>query len=363
MAGSNRRRLYLLGLLVFGAPFVGQAEPYLAVASGQKCVTCHVNPSGGGLRTAFGTAYAQTQIAARSLAEGTAPWTGQVNDWLSLGGDLRGGYDAVDPPGSAESSDFGVSRGTVYLQLRAVPGLLSFYIDQQVAPNRSLNREAFALLTPAGGRYTLKVGKFFLPHGLRLQDDTAFVRQVTGINFDTPDNGVEVGLELGKWSTQLAVSNGTAGGADIDTSKQVSMSTSFVRPRWRVGASYNHNNADLGDREMQSLFAGLQTGPVSWLAEADFITDETSMGQRDIYVSLLEGNWQLRKGHNLKLSYEFLDPNDDIDEDEQERYSLIWEYSPMQFLQSRLGFRAYNGIPDDAASNRNEVFAELHVFF
>ena len=46
-------------------------------------------------------------------------------------------------------------------------------------------------------------------------------------------------------------------------------------------------------------------------------------------------------------------------EDEQERYSAVWEYSPIQFVQSRVGIRRYNGIPNFPASNRNEWFAEL----
>ncbi len=41
----------------------------------------------------------------------------------------------------------------------------------------------------------------------------------------------------------------------------------------------------------------------------------------------------------------------------------MWEYNPIQFVQSRVGVRRYNGIPNIAVSNRDEVFAELHVYF
>lgn len=341
------------------------AEPYIAVESGLKCNNCHTNPSGGGKRTAFGAAYAYTQIAARQVAFGEHEglWNGEVNRWLALGANLRTGFDYADIPGSDSASDSGVSRGTAYLELRAVPGLLSFYVDQQFAPDGSTNREAYALLTPAAGKYTFKVGQIFLPYGLRLQDDTSFVRQVSGINFNTPDDGIEAGLELEKWSVQLAVSEGSAGGPDTDSGEQTSLSAAYARPTWRIGASYNQNNSDLGDRRMQSVFAGLKTGPIAWLAELDFITDESPGGDRDLYASLLEGNWRFRKGHNFKLSYEFFDPDDASGEDELERYSIVWEFSPMQFLQSRIGVRAYNGVPANPASNRDEVFAELHAYF
>lgn len=355
--------IVLAGVAGIRAPALG--EPYIAVASGQKCVTCHVNPTGGGLRTEFGTAYAYGELARRVVTpgDGATQWNGRLGERLSIGGDLRAGLEYVDTPGEDEQSEFGVERGTVYAAFRAVPDLVTLYVDQQVAPGGSSNREAFALLTPAGGKYTVKAGQFFLPYGLRLQDDSAFVRQVTGINFDTPDRGVEAGLELGPWSAQLALTNGTAGGPEVDSGKQLSFSGSHVRPMWRVGASYNLNDADLGDRRMSSFFAGLRTGPIAWLGEVDFIVDEMPGPNRDRYVSLLEGNWLFADGHNLKIGYEFFDPDENVDENERERYSVVWEHTPMQLLQSRIGVRVYNGVPDDAPANRDEVFAELHVYF
>lgn len=358
-----RMALYALTLAAAAGLKPAAAEPYLAVYTGFKCAQCHTNPAGGGKRSVFGTAWAQAELAQRVVG-GADGWTGEINRWVGVGADLRTGLDYVDTPGADEVSDFGVSRATVYAELRPIPGLLSVYVDEQVAPGGTINREAYALLTPRMGKYTVKAGQFFLPFGWRLQDDTAFVRQVTGINFDTPDNGVELGLELPKWSTQLAVTNGTAGAPDADSGKQLSLVSSYVASRWRVGASVNTNNADLGDREMYGVFAGLRTGPIAWLAELDEVSDDLpGGGSRDMQVSLLEGNWRLAKGHNLKLSYEFFDPDDVADEDELERYSLIWEYSPIQFLQARIGWRAYNGVPSVAATNRDEVFAELHAFF
>jgi hypothetical protein len=350
---------------LFAAGSAARAEPYLAVANGFKCMQCHTNPTGGGKRNVFGMTYGRTQLARRTvLTDGTSPgWNSSVNQWLGIGGDYRGGYRDIDVPGRPSQSDTEVTKSTVYVEVKAIPQLLTFYFDEQVAPDHSIDRERFVLWTPKQGKYTVKAGQFFLPFGWRLQDDSAFVRQRSGINFDTPDDGIELGLELPKWSAQAAFTNGTAGAGSEPGKDQVSLSAAFLQPRWRVGASYNVNDDPLGDRTMQAVFAGFNTGPIAWLAELDFIEDDSPTGSRDIYATLVEGNWRIAKGHNLKGTYEFLDPSDNVGEDEQERYSVVWEHSPIQFLQTRVGFRAYNGVPELPLSNRDELFAEIHVYF
>jgi hypothetical protein len=363
-----RRSLFAAACVIFGIVLFAEpsrAEPYLAVANGFKCAQCHVSPTGGGKRNLFGMTYARTQLASRTvLAESDLPdWNSRFNKWFGVGGDYRGGYLDVDVPGRPSESQTRVTKSTVYAEVNAIPNRLTFYFDEQVAPGNSIGRERFGLWAPMGGKYWIKAGQFFLPYGLRLQDDSAFVRQRSGINFDTPDDGIELGLELPKWSAQLASTNGTAGEGSAPGKDQWSLSATYLKPRWRLGASYNLNDDPLGDRTMLALFAGFNTGPITWLAEVDFIEDDLASFSRETYATLFEGNWRIAKGHNLKATYEFLDPSDTASEDEQERYSVVWEHSPIQLLQTRVGFRAYNGIPSLPSSNRDELFAELHFYF
>ncbi len=341
------------------------AEPYFAVQKGLHCSACHSNPAGGGKRNVYGNVFSQQELAAERVGGANSPmWTGNVNDWLAIGANLRGRYEYIDTPNQDETSEFDVTRATVYVEANVIPNRLTVYVDQQVAPGSSINREAYARLRDKSGKWHLTGGQFYLPYGLRLQDDTAFVRQVTGINFTTPDRGVQVGYESGPWSTMLAVTNGTGGGAEIDTGKQASFIATYVKPGWRAGVSLNNNDADAGDRQMQNVFFGLRTGPIAWLAEVDWIKDDLATGgELDGLAGLIEGNWSPRKGHNLKLSHEYFDPDVDTDEDHQARWSLVWEYSPMQFVQSRFGIRLYDGIPQVDTQNRDVLFLELHGFF
>jgi hypothetical protein len=296
-----------------------------------------VSPTGGGLRTAFGNTWAQTQLATRRLiAEGEEPWTGQLGRYVALGGNVRANAESVRVPDQSRTSEFDLAEARLYLDVAVIPNRLSVQLDERVAPGNAENLEANVRFWIREGAFYLKAGRVYLPFGWRLEDDTAFVRQLSGINMQTPDEGVELGVESGSWSVQLAASNGTGGGPEVDDGKQLTARAEFAQPLWRLGAGLVANEADAGDRQGAALFAGLRVGPTSWLAEIAYIDDDgLGAAGRKLLASHVEVNWRLRQGHNVKGAFEWLDPDDDVDEDEQTRASLLYEWSPIEFLQVR----------------------------
>ena len=127
---------------------------------------------------------------------------------------------------------------------------------------------------------------------------------------------------------------------------------------------FNLNDAKVGDRQMHNIFAGFRTGRIAWLGEIDYIIDDgTPTGRRSLWTSLIEANIALKRGHNLKATFEYFDPDTDVSENQQNRLSLVWEYFPIQFFQTRLGYRRYDGIPQNPAQNREQLFLELHLLF
>ena len=358
------RRAPPIFLLLWLASTALHAEPYLAVQQGFKCVQCHVNPTGGGLRNAFGNAFAQTQLPAHRIDTGDQVWLGEVSKFLSVGGDLRADASRTDVPRQRSLNQFEVEETRLYVNLSPIPERLSIYVDERVAPGAASNMEAYARYWTANHRWYVKAGQMYLPFGLRLEDDSAFTRQVPGINMTTPDSGVEIGWESGAWSAQFAVSNGTAGAPENDNGKQFISQAVYVTSRWRLGAAISINNADVGNRDAYGVFAGLRTGPIAWLAEADLIADSSfPEGERRLVSGLLEGNWRVRQGHNLKVTAELSDPDRAVSEDQQTRWSVIYEYTPIQFLQLRAGLRRYDGIPQNDLQNRKLYLIQLHGFF
>ena len=321
-------RYVLLAVLALGWLFVAMpvgAEPYLAVRSGNQCLTCHVNKTGGGKRTVYGNAFGQVTMPARAPE---SFWNGVVMDYLAVGANLRAGAIATNTPGEDDTFEFDVEEAQIYLEFPLLPSLFTIYMDQQVSPGTN-TREIFGLFTLLKNKAWIKAGRIFRPFGWRLEDDSEFVREVVGYNMNTPDDGVEAGITLNGFEVILAVTNGSAGGPEDNTGKQFSLLASYISNMWRVGFSGNFNDAGEDERSVVGGFAGLRTGPISWLGEIDYIDDQSlgTDGRKQV-VGFVEGNWLIRQGHNLKLTYGGFDPDDDVSNDQQNRYSIVYEYIP-----------------------------------
>ena len=349
----------LFSLMLLACSATAFAEPYLAVKSGQKCASCHVSPTGGGLRNDFGQAFGRTLAQ-----DGATPSTidGKVAPNIRLGGDFRGALRLTDGDDQPAQNQFQVERLSLYLQAQLIPQRLTLYLDQQFAP-ASDNRTGWVMWKSSSQNAYLRGGKFFLPYGLRLEDDTALIRQVSGINFSSADTGIELGIDQNAWSAQLAVTNGTAGAAEIDRDKQVSARLAYIVSGWRAGVSVNSNRSADSSRKMANIFAALNAASAQWLFEFDQIQDDNGAGEVTQQVLLAEVNKPLAVGHNLKLTHEWHDPNIDVDENERVRNSIVWEYSPLQQMQLRSGVRISEGIPQQPQFNTQEVFGQLHVWF
>ena len=196
-----------------------------------------------------------------------------------------------------------------------------------------------------------------------MQDQTAFVRELSGISMTTPEQGVEMGYEHAAWSAQLDLTNVPASGSGAKAGHQVTGQLVYVRPLWRLGAATSLTQSDAGNRRVAGLFAGLRTGPISWLGEIDAVRDESFAGGRTLAAGLFEADWRIRKGHNLKFTAESYDPDRAVAEDQQARYSVVYEFTPIPFLQLRAGYRRYRGIPQSSVENQRLSFVELHGYF
>ncbi len=351
---------------------VAADEPYLAVRTGFRCAVCHTNRTGGGKRNDFGVVFAQTRLPMKVTGlgkEGSFVAT-RITDLLSLGADLRVNtsreFTGTNPKNPL------ISEGNIYVEARVIPDRLTIYADQIVAPGSPRTREIFVLLSGLPAESYLKVGKFFLPYGLRLLDDGEFIRQTTGFNYTNSDQGIELGVEPGTLSLAVALTNGTQGAAENNSSKQVSGLASLVFSRFRVGASASRNDAPAGRQDVVGAFGGFRLGRFAFLGEFDYIfvdppeqlpagfPDDPDLG--DQFAAFVEGDLLLARGLNVKVTYGFLDPDRGIGENARTRLRFGVEPFITQFLQVSIFYTLLEDIPQ-ATADRDKLTVELHGFF
>ena len=164
-------------------------------------------------------------------------YPGRLLPNLSAGGEFRlSNLSRFGMAASDSTNSFDVGEANVYAHLFFLDGAAGLYLDETVGPGGAAAREVYGLVRGPWGTYA-KAGRMMLPFGLRLQDDAAFIREVTGFNYGVQDLGVEVGAEPGPFSLSVSFSNGTQGSTDNNKDKQVAGVASFIQRHWRIGGS------------------------------------------------------------------------------------------------------------------------------
>ncbi|MBL4910455.1 MAG: hypothetical protein JKX78_10650 [Alteromonadaceae bacterium] len=340
------------------------AEPYLAYKNNLKCMACHVNPNGGGLRNDFGRIYGQQLLPSKAASYDTTTLA-KLTQFLTLGANSRFNATFQQNENGDKSQGFALSSTQIYLNIALPKTGLSFYLDQQVAPGTAINREAFVMYKFASGNF-IKAGKLFLPYGLRIEDDSAFIRQSTGMNFDNSDNGVEFALDYSNTTIDFFVANGTSQASNNDNKFLYGIRAEHLFSNFRVGTTAMLND---GDKQVQqyNIYGGAHFGDFTLLTEVDYLilSQANPFDQSDIkqLVGLAEVNYQWQRGINLKFTAEYFDSDLDVNENQQTRYSVVAEYTPFANIQLRLGYRQQDDIPQKPQQNNDLLFVQSHFYF
>lgn len=356
------KKYLLFSLLLLPSQLL--AEPYMAIRGitlGLKCSSCHVNRTGGGQRTGMGAVHGVTDLPWKKIEVKVMHWT-LFDDLISFGADFRFLNQTTFLEENTMNT-FQTDKANVYLSVRLVPDRVSLHLDESIAPGGAQSREVFGLVDlPASG--WLKGGKFLLPYGLRLEDDRAFIREVPGINYTTPDLGFEVGFEPGKWTIVSSFTNGTSGSIDTNTSKQVVGTLAYVSDSFRLGASGSYNSGAESSKNSAAIWGGFRYGRAVFLTEVDFVRDEiTSVQKRSRIVTYAETDFLIGNGWNLKAAYEYYDPDVDIEENQRDRIIIGIEPFLAPFIQAALFYRFNQSIPQNRAQNADELTFRFHIYF
>jgi hypothetical protein len=367
----------LLALAAF-APTPARAEPFFMVRAGAKCNDCHVNQTGGGMRTAFAHIHAHDilrDLQLLPIPKGVERLDPQLHSHVRIGTDVRIRdtmlfEDKPNAQGEVKnnrawrkyltSNDFDVPQARFYFLLDLWPEIASLYVDESFAGGAE-NRELFGLFRGfLPYDFYVKGGRFYPTFGLRPQDDAPFIRSATGFTFQNPDEGVEIGFAPGPFFLAMDVVDGIEGDTDVmyTVNGYTLIDEVPVVQNVLAGMSYARQS---NKRWVMGWYGGANLWKFTGIGEFDLIDDRTvgSLPARDRFAAYAELNFLMFDWLNARGTFNFLDVRGDRN---RTQYTIGLEPFIDKFFQPRIQYRINNGPPSQPAQNTAELWFELHIF-
>lgn len=363
-----------VSILLLGSS-AAEALPRFASRTGAQCQSCHVDPSGAAMRQAFGVQYGREQLPVPGWSQdlGIEDFSNAIGNALGVGADLRTLYFSQQSRSGGFNDAFFQMQGDLYLNFK-VAKKVSLFLNKGLYSGF----EAFALLSILPSRGHIKVGKFIPDFGTKIDDHTTYIRTYTGFSpeFSRPElTGVEAGIAPGGLTLTGGVYNATDGvGSGTGNRKSYLGRVEYMlSPGGDVHLSLGGNvfgNAALkapvaGPADaMQTLvgaFGALSVGQFTLFGETDWIQSRGSATPVPrAFVSYVEADYPVVTGVDLKVAYDFYDPDLDLKTGTASRYSVGVEVFPLPGVEVRPMYRIVNGT---VASLKNEFDMMLHLYF
>lgn len=344
-----------------------EALPRYSARYEQGCDLCHLDPTGGGMRTP----YAEKDLVPREFvmpAHKASKPLGvptQLAPGVSFGVDLRELYAASHP--ATSGLDFFFMESNVYVAFQPDPKTL-FYVNQGM----SGTLEVFGLRYLLPGNGYLKAGRFTPAYGWKFDDHTHFVRSELG--FTPPamsDVGVEAGFSPQGGDFRIGLLNGNRGsimGADQRLAESATGNLRFrVGPvAASIGASGYHEAGLAADVTMAGSQDYLTLGNLEWVGEADLVRDDPVVGPSVKRLAMThEVSYMPVQGVEVIGSYDFFDPDVDLKSGYKDRWGVDLQFIPYSSVVLDGSYRDSRYVQGAEMNgvNTRDVILQVHLFY
>ena len=359
----------ILGLALLAVLYATSASavPRYSARYEQKCALCHMNPSGGGMRTLYASQYLVPEEMAWTAPKDSilSKIDPEISKGVMIGTDFRlmHRYSDDDQP----QTNFFQMQGDIYLDFQ-MDDNLSLYFDKGI----STSYELFGMWQGLPLTGYVKAGRFVPAYGWRFDDHTMFVRSDLG--FMPPSNsdvGVEFGLSPGRSDIQFAVLNGNRGATFDNDKKLATCFTGIYRFHvadvaaglgtagyWQDGPASNYGTG--------GFYGYLGWWRLTWLGEVDW-THEDPEGEPHTtgLVTSHELSYLWRQGLELRGTYDFFDPNFNQETGARSRWGGGVFVMPRPFLAVEALYREthYQDGPLFSGDDSWESVFQLHLLY
>ncbi|MEO8447284.1 MAG: hypothetical protein ABI528_07290 [bacterium] len=379
MKGKSAALIFITLVFIFSSKY-SYSYPRFAAYTGDKCIDCHVDPSGATMRNGGGIAYAMNNLSMdlfKKLA-GKTEFSPKITKHISVGGDVRVAQVDNEVPGNSNFNSFLAMQGDIYVNAQLNKILNVFVTSGIDIPGIDAKYEVYGLLSNLPANLYFKVGRYKPNYGLRIVEHRAYQKKFL---LNTPydaNTGFELGISPGWLNMNFGIYNPMdVGFLGIDPHKMVVASTDLNfgfndnNLNVNVGASFYNNPYNTID----STFSGTITGNkkawgaftrigimkrVAILGEIDFDEQRTDFPMIRGMYGYGELNILVMKGLELRGQYEHYDRNRDVTYDEVKRISAGFAAFPFFGFETEVMVR-FVSEKDDVKNN--EFQWNFHFYF
>jgi len=358
---------YFLLIIFSVLPETVQSVPRLAVQNGFSCVTCHVNPAGGGLRNEYGSSIVSLDELPLKPSSKQPVFTGALSNHLRIGADIR----LQTYVHSEEETQW--ERVSFPMQLEFYGHwLITRYLQAYAAVDALRdNTEGWVNLQPANLDGYFRAGRMMPHFGLALDDHTTFVRggniklknglNAEGMIFSPLRSSpvtVEVGMNAGDFFITGSASDGYVSGktGSYTFAGRVEYSGVLLKNQVLAGCSAILED----DLILAGMFGGISRGPFTWMGEVDIA--DNWVGDGTSLASFNELSYSLIQGITLTARYDFFDEDINYLQNALGRVSAGIEFFPLPYVEIRSQVRVTKVSGEDE-SQSPELLVQLHLWF
>jgi len=346
-----RRRIVtalLLGIL--GGVSSAAAEPRFTARYRQDCTLCHQNPTGGGLRSLYASQFlVPAEMSMKKYdAEQLQRIHPDVSSSITVGTDVRTIWVGVND--AHPTHNFFQMQGDLYAAFAA-----DEHFSATVDIDQTGSTEIYGIgwILPLNGY--VKMGRFTPVFGWKFADHNMFNREELG--FDQPyntDAGIECGIRPPHLAVHASILNGEPGSnTRWDRNRDVAWIGDAL---WQFHVSqcggglggsiyYNRNEPTVeggGRRTQGGPYGYLNWHRVSWLWEVDASRLRVpGVRVTTKLVTSHEVSLQIGPGIDLLATYNYVDPNLDLQSGTRSRFGLGIEVRPVPFVGLEATLNAY----------------------
>jgi hypothetical protein len=324
------------------------------------------------MRTPYGVQYGREQLPVPTWTEEFEldEFSTKLSDVLSFGADFRTLFfyqqnpDTGTPPRAVEGSNsLWQMQGDVYLSF-SLAKKIRLYLDKGIYTGF----EIFGLLNVLPENGYIKIGKFIPAFGTRMDDHRTFIRTVTGFSpeFGRPElTGAEVAISPGPITVMGGVFNASDAGfrnekAFLGRAEGLFKASDDLSIG--IGGSvFTRKQASGGRTTLMGGFGSLSYQTVTVFGEVDLIENKIGSAKVTGLVSYVELDYILTPGLDLKVAYEFYDPDKEIKTGSTSRYAFGVEFFPLPGVEARPMYRIVKDEPTDVKNNEFQFVVHFYL--